>query len=173
MILSNSLFLRLYILPKRKLSDKSIQSWRFFPLLLPFFAVLIFNNFRNIHLFCACLLHYSYSFVVQINHSIIVFYNFFGLTGLGYAFLATYVVYLFQVYFISKSKWNFEFDSSVYKIFLPQLAIALITLSVSIFFTGIIKYTLGTILICISVLLAFKKLNMLLDIKGKFKALLR
>ncbi|WP_460879730.1 oligosaccharide flippase family protein [Pontibacter rugosus] len=43
-----------------------------------------------------------------------------GLTGLGISFLASYILYTAQVYFLTKSVYGFRFSSNLYNIFIIQ-----------------------------------------------------
>ena len=48
-------------------------------------------------------------------------YRFFGLEGLGISFFVGYLIYFVQIYIITKSKYDFLFDSKFVKLFILQL----------------------------------------------------
>ena len=52
-------------------------------------------------------------------------YHLWGLTGLGISFALAYLIYLIQVYVISKIKFAFQFDRSFIKIFIIQFGLAI------------------------------------------------
>lgn len=52
-------------------------------------------------------------------------YHFMGLTGLGISFAVSYILYLIQVYLISKVKFDFSFDMAFVKIFMIQIGLAI------------------------------------------------
>ena len=77
-------------------------------------------------------------------------YYFYGLTGLGFSFLITYIFYLIQVYVIAKIKYNFSFDRSFLVLFFIQLTLALISFGAVQFLNQPYPYIVGVILIIIS-----------------------
>lgn len=101
----------------------------------------------------------AYTFILNI-----VGYYFYGLDGIGIAFLLGYILYLLQVYFISKSKYNFNFHWSFYKIFIFQISIALICFIIVRLFINPINYLLGTILLLIVTVFSFIELNKRINI---------
>ena len=93
-------------------------------------------------------------------------YFFWGLSGLGIAFLITYVIYLFQVFYISKKRYMFVFSSSFKKIFLIQLLLAIscfISIKIG---RQPINYILGVILFLISSYFSINELNSRIEIKS-------
>ncbi|MFA5229282.1 MAG: oligosaccharide flippase family protein, partial [Candidatus Paceibacterota bacterium] len=77
-------------------------------------------------------------------------YHFYGLTGLGFSFLITYIIYLIQVYVIAKMKYDFSFEKSFLVLFFIQFALALISFVAVKFLDQPYPYIVGVILIIIS-----------------------
>ncbi|MFA6360295.1 MAG: O-antigen translocase [Dysgonamonadaceae bacterium] len=77
-------------------------------------------------------------------------YHFYGLTGLGFSFLITYIIYLIQVYVIAKMKYDFSFEKSFLVLFFIQFALALISFIAVKFLDQPYPYIVGVILIIIS-----------------------
>ena len=86
-------------------------------------------------------------------------YKFFGLTGLGIAFLLEYVVYFLQCYLIARKRYNFRFSDSFIKCYSIQLFLVIVCFAIVIFFDGWMKYLLGCTIIAVSCFLGVKELN--------------
>lgn len=102
----------------------------------------------------------------------IIGYKYFGLTGLGISFLIAYIIYCFQVYFLTKYLYNFSFENSFIKIFIIQVLLALVNFVIISFLEDAVKYVLCMIVIIISVVFSVKELDkrigLLKIIKDKF-----
>jgi O-antigen/teichoic acid export membrane protein len=96
-------------------------------------------------------------------------YNIWGLNGLGIAFLATYLVYLIQVFLISKKKYLFNFDKDFIKLFLIQFGIGILCFSTVIMLDGFWFYLLSICLTLLSIWYSFKELNKRIGIKNIIK----
>lgn len=70
-------------------------------------------------------------------------YYYFGLMGLGLSYLITYMIYLFQVYWITKLKFNYHFSSSFLKKFLFAVFIGALSLMVVYTNLGVYQYVIG------------------------------
>lgn len=92
-------------------------------------------------------------------------YHYFGLIGLGLSFLVAYILYLVQIYFVAKTKFEFSFKKDFIKIFALQLGIALISFLVVKFIASPWSYIIGIILIAISAWYSWKELDKRLDLK--------
>ena len=95
-------------------------------------------------------------------------YYYMGLTGLGISFLATYLIYLIQVYALAKMKFEFSFNSSFIKIFSFQFAMALISFLVVKFISNPMVYIIGIVMIAGSSWYSYKELDNRLDMKSIF-----
>lgn len=99
-------------------------------------------------------------------------YYYWGLTGLGFSFLVSYIIYLIQVYWIARVKYGFKFHSGFLKLFGIQFGLALACFAVIKFLLPPWMYIIGVPIILISVWYSFKELDKRLglkDILKKFK----
>jgi len=86
-------------------------------------------------------------------------YKLFGLNGLGISFLIGYVLYLIQVYFLTKIKYQFNFEPILIKIFGFQFIISVLCFALVKFFTNFYSYLFGIFFIVISLLFSLFELN--------------
>lgn len=93
-------------------------------------------------------------------------YYYWGLTGMGISFLVAYILYLIQVFIVSRLKYKFAFTSAFYKIFGQQMVLAIVCFGVVKFFGSPYSYVLGSVLIFISAYFAYKELDKRLDLKS-------
>jgi len=86
-------------------------------------------------------------------------YYYMGMTGLGIAFLAGFILYFVQVFLLANRLYSFYFSSAFYKIFTVQLCLAVSSFILISYSRNIFAYIACTALILISVLFSFKELN--------------
>jgi O-antigen/teichoic acid export membrane protein len=96
----------------------------------------------------------------------IIGYKYWGLDGLGIAFLACYFVYLLQVFIICNRKYEFNFDKTFIKIFTMQLICAIACFCVVKFVVFPYQYIIGNILIVFSSVYSLKELDKRLNLKS-------
>ena len=89
----------------------------------------------------------------------IVGYYFMGLTGLGISFLVGYMLYLVQVYILSKFKFEFSFDKAFLRVFFIQFLLAITCFMVVKFAYNPFNYVIGISLIIISTWYSIHELN--------------
>tara|TARA_B110000046_G_C13025697_1_gene413923 strand:+ start:752 stop:2233 length:1482 start_codon:yes stop_codon:yes gene_type:complete len=92
-------------------------------------------------------------------------YYLWGLTGLGISFMVSYVLYLLQVYIITKIKYKFSFTINFIKIFLVQFILAILAFITIHFISEFNSYIIGVLLIVISSWYSFKELDRRLHLK--------
>jgi len=92
-------------------------------------------------------------------------YYLFGLKGLGISFMVAYLIYLVQVYLVSKVKFEFSFDSAFIRIFMIQFLLALGSFISVVLFPNPYPYLVGIILIIISALFSLKELDKRLGVE--------
>ncbi len=97
-------------------------------------------------------------------------YKFYGLTGIGVSFLITYIIYLFQVYFLAKRVFNFKISKLLISIFLINLSITIIASIAFYFTTSLLNYIFSFVLVIISVYYNFNILNSKIPIYNMIKA---
>jgi O-antigen/teichoic acid export membrane protein len=100
-------------------------------------------------------------------------YKFFGLTGMGISFLVSYILYLVQVYFIAKFKYEFSFIKQFFKIFSVQLLLGILCFIIKQFIPTPWNYIIGLPFIAFSTLYSIKELDkrmgLIILFKEKFK----
>jgi len=89
-----------------------------------------------------------------------------GLTGLGVSFMIGYLLYLIQVFFLSKIKYNFKFNVDFINIFIIQFSLALICFIVVKVIDKPYSYIIGIILIIISSWYSYKELDKRIGMKA-------
>ncbi|TXF77555.1 O-antigen translocase [Chryseobacterium sp.] len=93
-------------------------------------------------------------------------YHYWGLTGLGVSFLASYFLHLIQVFLVAKTRYGFSFSSDFIKIFVLQLLLALVCLLV-VKLAGVKEaYIFGSAIVLVSGWHAYRELDKRLDLKA-------
>lgn len=77
-------------------------------------------------------------------------YYYYGLSGLGISFAVAYMLYLVQVYIVSKIKFVFAFDRSFINIFSIQFGLAIACFLIVKYFDQPYTYIAGIVLIVVS-----------------------
>jgi len=93
-------------------------------------------------------------------------YHFWGLTGLGISFSISFLLYLVLIYFISKVKFEFNFDHNLIQIFEIQFGLAIAGFLTTKYITNPFNYILGVLLICFSVWYSLRELDKRLELKS-------
>ena len=93
-------------------------------------------------------------------------YHLMGLTGLGISFMVGYLLYLIQVFALSKIKYQFSFNSAFIRIFIVQFLLAISCFVVVKFLEKPYSYFMGMGLILISVWYSFKELDNRMGLKS-------
>lgn len=92
-------------------------------------------------------------------------YYYWGLTGLGISFLVSYILYLLQIYFVAKYRYNFAFQIDFYKIYGLQLIIGILAFCTMKFIPGLYAFLIGSILILCSICHSYIELDRRLGVK--------
>lgn len=95
-----------------------------------------------------------------------------GLTGLGISFLLIYIIYLLQVYIISKKKYGVKFSTDFLTVFGVQMALGIGCFIVMSCCSQILSYIIGSILLAASVFFSIKQLDKRLGLKAIFSNLI-
>lgn len=99
-------------------------------------------------------------------------FYFWDIEGLGISFIISYIIYLIQMIYISKYKYQFNFDSDFMRIFIMQMSLALAALLIiKLVSDHILAYSIGSLLMIVSFILSIKKLNTIFNIKSLLKKL--
>lgn len=96
-------------------------------------------------------------------------YYYWGLTGLGISFAAAYVLYLIQVFMVSKIKFDFSFDRSFINIFAIQFCLAIAGFLSIKYFNQPYNCIVGIVLIAVSGLNSVNQLDKRLGLKHILK----
>ena len=99
-------------------------------------------------------------------------YYYGGLTGLGIAFLISYMLYLLQVFFIAKVKYQFSFSSSFIRIFVIQFLLAIAGFLVVNIISQPYTYFFGVLLIATSGWYSYKELESRIGVNEIIKGFL-
>jgi O-antigen/teichoic acid export membrane protein len=96
-------------------------------------------------------------------------YYVWGLQGLGIAFAFSYLIYLFQVYFIVRKKYNFKFMNSFIKIYIIQISLLISCFLIVYLSKSNYAYIPTIILTILSIFFSFMELDRRLDIRNLLK----
>lgn len=103
----------------------------------------------------------------------IVGYSIYGLDGLGISFALTNLLYLLQVFYVARNKYQFKFSSSFNKVFYFQLLLLVLCFLNVLFVNGFFLYITGFALVMLSSFFAFKGLDKRIGLVIYFKDYLR
>lgn len=103
-------------------------------------------------------------------------YKLAGLEGLGISFMLSYLVYLFQVYYVTKIKYCFSFDKAFYRVGGFQVLLGLLCFVTISLFNSPLSLIIGCVFIVVSIfhsLVALdKRIAIVSMIKGKIARLI-
>lgn len=92
-------------------------------------------------------------------------YYFWGLAGVGFTYMFSYLVYMIQVFFLTKIKFNFSYTFSFMKIFFILLGLALLCALLINITNEPYNYMIGLIFIAASTWYSYRILNELIGIR--------
>lgn len=95
----------------------------------------------------------------------LIFYYLWGLTGIGIAFLLTYILYFIQVFLLCRFKYHFKFDVSVLKPFMPQFAFAICCFCLFAFVGGVVQFVAGAFVVIISASISYKGISKHINVR--------
>jgi O-antigen/teichoic acid export membrane protein len=107
-----------------------------------------------------------YAFVLTV-----AFYKIYGLKGVGIAFSISYLLYLMQMYFLSKSKYEFSMNRAYFRIILLQFFLSLCAMITIASLESSSKFFIGLLLLIISLCSSIVELNRRTRFVDKFKRL--
>ena len=93
------------------------------------------------------LVYNIYNFILGI-----LFFKYFGLTGLGLSFILSYLIYFFQVYFMTKKYFSFAYNISTVQLCLSSFFIIFIPVIIFYFFglnNNFLRILIGSIFVLI------------------------
>lgn len=96
-------------------------------------------------------------------------YYYYGLEGLGVSFLINYILYLIQVFILTKKKFNFKLSSEFYKLFTVQISLAVISFCIITFISLPLSYLFCVPIIVLSTIYSYMELDKRLNLKALIK----
>jgi hypothetical protein len=90
---------------------------------------------------------------------------------MGISFMVAYVLYVIQVFFVSRYQYQFSFTPAFYKIFILQFGLAVACLVIVKVLGSPFSYIVGSLFIAVSAYFAFKELDKRLDLKSIFSGI--
>lgn len=96
----------------------------------------------------------------------LVLHHFYGLTGLGLAFILNYFFYGIYIYFVVKQEYDFKFMMHSKKLIAINIFLGLLSLFAVFNFTNYYSNLFLVLLFIISLLYSYNELNKRVDIKG-------
>lgn len=96
----------------------------------------------------------------------IVFYNYFGLVGIGFAMLLNYILYGIYVYYIVNKKFNFYFRNDSFKIFIVSVILGSASCAVVFCLENPYQSIFVGIIFIISILYSYKSLDKRIGMKS-------
>lgn len=97
-------------------------------------------------------------------------FYFYGLNGIGVAFLTSFLVYSIQVYFLAKKHFNFSYNISFIKAFVIQLGAACIAYFCLESIESKYSYIIGVFFIITSIFFSLWKLDKKIQFRSYFKS---
>lgn len=99
-------------------------------------------------------------------------YYFYGLEGLGFSFCIYFLFHFIGLKIITKSRYNFYFDAAFYQIYLICFVICISTFLLRYIEIPILKYSLMTLMIVISLSFSFFQINKKMNVKEMFASII-
>ena len=115
---------------------------------------------------------YVLSSVIMLGTNILG-YKYWGLEGLGIAFLVSYFLVLFPGYLIARNKYNITLDSTLIRILLLQLFLAICAFVLVKILSTPYSYLAGIVLIIISCVYSYRELDKRVSIRPYIDRLLK
>lgn len=96
-------------------------------------------------------------------------YRYLGLTGFGMATMICYGLYLIQVLIITKKLFGLSYDFSLWKLFFLTNIPVIVTILIKMFFSELLGYVLGSLVLLSVSYIVLRKLNQIMDLKSYIK----
>ena len=95
----------------------------------------------------------------------IIGYKYGGLTGIGISYFMMYVVYFLHLFVVFKSKTGFVYPYIVWKFFSISAVVIALVIGVKLFLNDWLSYSLGTIIMIVTLVYSFKEIDKRVQIK--------
>lgn len=117
--------------------------------------------------------------IIEISTGIIIlifnllFYYLYGLNGLGVSFIVTYIIGVFLSFFVLRWKYKFNFPNKLLSNFILLYSFLLISFFAVLIKDVLFRYTVGMVMLGISIYYSIYRLNELMDLKTYFSDKIR
>lgn len=94
----------------------------------------------------------------------ILFYQLWGLTGMGVSFLLSFIIYWIQNVLVCYFRYGYKFNTNIIKILVPQLSLAILCFGCVFIENLWIKYIIGGSLLLLSIYFSYRVLRNNIDL---------
>ncbi len=103
----------------------------------------------------------------------ILCYHLYGLEGLGFSFLIYYIIHFSGLLLITQKRYRFYFEKDFYGIYLVCISLCGISFLMRYIPNSIIKYSLLSLMVLVSIGYVLYQLNKKMELKAAFNALIK
>lgn len=96
-----------------------------------------------------------------------------GLEGLGFSFVVYYIIHFFGLKIITKKRYGFFFGSDFYLTYLICILMCMVTFLFRYIPNPILKYSLMSVMVVISIVFVVFQMNKKMELKGLFNAIIK
>ena len=96
--------------------------------------------------------------------SYLIGYHLGGIQGIGFAYILNYSIYFTWVAIVASKKYNFNYSSIFWKLFIVGISFTLCCVAVNVFLHGNMIYIIGSLIFLFSLLYSFFELNKRMNI---------
>jgi O-antigen/teichoic acid export membrane protein len=93
-------------------------------------------------------------------------YHFLGIQGIGFAYILNYTIYFTWVAIVASKKYNFNYSTIFWKLFIISISFTLCCIAVNAFLNGILIYIIGFLIFLLSLVYSLFELNKRMNIIG-------
>lgn len=95
----------------------------------------------------------------------IVFYLYFGLVGLGFSFVLSYIYYAVQCSYVCKQRYGLFIRKNIVYIIIGYCISGVVLIGSNIYLSNILRFTIGSFFIFIAIFFSYHNLNKIIDVK--------
>jgi O-antigen/teichoic acid export membrane protein len=100
-------------------------------------------------------------------------YYYYGLEGLGLSFLIYYVIHFLGLKLITQKRYGFYFEKDFYLIYFVCIAMCVITFLLRYIQSPLIKYSLMSVMIILSILFVLYHINLKMGLREMFNSIIK
>ncbi|NDP22538.1 MAG: oligosaccharide flippase family protein [Paludibacter sp.] len=100
-------------------------------------------------------------------------YYYYGLEGLGFSFLIYYVIHFLGLKLITQKRYGFYFEKDFYLIYLVCIVMCVITFLLRYIQSPLIKYSLMSVMIILSLLFVLYHINLKMGLREMFNSIIK